>query len=64
MHGLSTMLTAVKTVVCLLLCSQLCPCIACRDRMSEVLSYLERNVQDLDALAANVEEAAEEAAEA
>jgi hypothetical protein len=32
--------------------------------MSEVLSYLERNMQDLDALAANVADAAEEAAEA
>jgi hypothetical protein len=32
--------------------------------MSEVLSYLERNMQELDALAADVAEAAEEAAEA
>lgn len=32
--------------------------------MSEVLSYLERNMQDLDALAADMAEAAEEAAEA
>lgn len=38
--------------------------LTCRDRMSEVLSYLERNMQDLDALAADVAEAAEEAAEA
>lgn len=38
--------------------------LSCRDRMSEVLSYLERNMQDLDALAADLAEAAEEAADA
>lgn len=32
--------------------------------MSEVLSYLERNVQELDALAADVADAAAEAADA
>lgn len=35
----------------------------CRDRMSEVLAYLERNIQDLDVLAADVTDA-EDAAEA
>eukprot|EP00775_Hariotina_reticulata_P009125 gene9125-9294_t len=34
-----------------------------RDRMSEVLSYLERNVQELDVLAADVAEAAADAAD-
>lgn len=38
--------------------------LSCRDRMSEVLSYMERNMQELDALAADVAEAAEEAADA
>lgn len=32
--------------------------------MSEVLSYLERNMQDLDGLAADMADAAEEAADA
>ena len=38
--------------------------LSCRDRMSEVLSYMERNMQELDALAADVADAAEEAADA
>lgn len=35
----------------------------CRDRMSEILSYLERNMQELDTLAADVADAAAEAAD-
>jgi hypothetical protein len=48
-------------VCCMLVCRSY---LTCRDRMSEVLSYLERNMQDLDTLAADVADAAEEAAEA
>jgi hypothetical protein len=33
----------------------------CRDRMSEILSYLERNMQELDTLAADVADAVADA---
>jgi hypothetical protein len=36
----------------------------CRERMGELLSYLERNMQDLEGLAADAADAAAEAGEA